>query len=190
MGDEPKRRSLSRWARGAPEPRVSAGVPSYKDDPSRGRYPYSLVWTQLPLISWLLPPIGHLGITDSRGVAYDFAGPYTIGVDDLAFGSALRVLRLDPSLARGGPEGWDAGLDAGCDVYTQRMHNIVTDNCHSHVAACLNNMNYGGSTGWSMVALGARVFFTARYTSAGAVVAVWLPAAICWGLIIWGLTRI
>jgi len=34
----------------------------------------------LPLISNLLPWIGHTGIGDSRGRIHDFAGPYTIGV--------------------------------------------------------------------------------------------------------------
>ncbi len=26
------------------------------------RYPYCIVWTPIPLISWLLPVIGHTGI--------------------------------------------------------------------------------------------------------------------------------
>lgn len=63
-------------------------------DVDRGRYPYAIVWTPIPLITWLLPFVGHMGICDSRGVVYDFAGPYTIGIDDLAFGAATRyVLR-------------------------------------------------------------------------------------------------
>jgi len=39
------------------------------------RYPFCIVWTPLPGITTLLPFIGHMGIADSRGVIYDFAGP-------------------------------------------------------------------------------------------------------------------
>ena len=49
-------------------------------DPHRNRYPYCVVWSPLPCISWLFPFIGHLGIASSAGITYDFAGPYTIGV--------------------------------------------------------------------------------------------------------------
>lgn len=42
------------------------------------REPYSVVWTTLPGISFLLPPIGHVGIADSKGITFDFSGPYTV----------------------------------------------------------------------------------------------------------------
>lgn len=42
------------------------------------RYPQSVVWTTLPGISALLPWVGHVGIADSRGVVYDFSGPYRV----------------------------------------------------------------------------------------------------------------
>lgn len=55
-------------------------------NPELARFPFCIVWTPLPLISWLLPFIGHTGIAMSNGVIHDFAGPYYISVDDLAFG--------------------------------------------------------------------------------------------------------
>ena len=63
------------------------------------RLPYCIVWTPLPFITWLLPFIGHMGICDSRGAVYDFAGPYTIGVDEMAFAAPTRYLVLDPAAA-------------------------------------------------------------------------------------------
>jgi hypothetical protein len=48
-------------------------------DHSRQRYPYCIVWSPLPPITWLFPFIGHTGIGDSEGIIYDFAGPYSIG---------------------------------------------------------------------------------------------------------------
>ncbi len=59
-----------------------------KVDPAHARFPFSIVWTPLPLITWLIPLIGHTGIGMSNGVIHDFAGPYYISIDDLAFGEA------------------------------------------------------------------------------------------------------
>jgi hypothetical protein len=52
-----------------------------------------------------------MGIADSQGIIYDFAGPYYIGKDDMAFGKPTRYLVLDPSLVRKGT--WDQGVTAG-----------------------------------------------------------------------------
>jgi hypothetical protein len=49
-------------------------------DHATQRYPYCIVWTPLPVISWFLPFIGHTGIADSRGVIYDFAGRHLFPV--------------------------------------------------------------------------------------------------------------
>ena len=68
--------------------------PRYGIDVSRSRFPYCIVWTPLPGITALFPFIGHMGIADSRGVIYDFAGPYSIGVDDMAFGKPVRYLQV------------------------------------------------------------------------------------------------
>mmetsp|Transcript_46429 Transcript_46429/g.34104 ORF Transcript_46429/g.34104 Transcript_46429/m.34104 type:complete len:112 (+) Transcript_46429:43-378(+) len=58
------------------------------------RFPYCIVWTPLPLITWLIPCIGHTGIALSQGVIHDFAGPFTIGIDNLAFGETHKYVRL------------------------------------------------------------------------------------------------
>jgi transmembrane protein 222 len=57
-----------------------------KIDPEQARFPYCIVWTPLPCISWFLPFIGHTGIAMSDGIIHDFAGPYYIQIDDLSFG--------------------------------------------------------------------------------------------------------
>lgn len=158
-------------------------------DVARGRFPYCIVWTALPGITWLFPFIGHMGIADSRGVVYDFAGPYHIGVDDLAFGTAMRYLQLDPAKARRregqtAQEAWDAAVDSGCDVYCTRMHNICCDNCHSHVARVLSEMGYGGRSDWGMVGLAAWLFFSGKHVSPGRALALWLPALVAAALVL------
>jgi hypothetical protein len=34
---------------------------------SKDLFPYCIVWSPLPPITWVLPFIGHMGIADSRG---------------------------------------------------------------------------------------------------------------------------
>ena len=31
------------------------------------QFPYCIVWTPIPLISWLLPFVGHMGVCSSKG---------------------------------------------------------------------------------------------------------------------------
>ena len=47
-------------------------------DYDANRFPYSIVWQPFPVLGWILPCIGHMGIADSSGVIYDFQGPHTI----------------------------------------------------------------------------------------------------------------
>ena len=58
-------------------------IKSAKDnhiDPQTDRYPCCIVWTPLPLITWFIPFIGHMGICTSTGIIRDFAGPYFVSV--------------------------------------------------------------------------------------------------------------
>ena len=157
---------------------ASASTP---DDVARSRFPFCIVWTPIPVITWLLPFVGHMGIADSRGVIYDFAGPYSIGVDDLAFGLPAKILRLRPELAARGASGaspaqaFDAAVDAGCDVYQGRIHNLCCDNCHSHVARALNEMRYDGRSDWNMVLLAALLFFWGEFVTPMRAVGIYLP---------------
>ena len=49
-------------------------------DVARVRYPHCLVWTPIPVLTWLFPFIGHMGIARTDGVIRDFAGPYYVSV--------------------------------------------------------------------------------------------------------------
>ena len=66
-----------------------------KIDPDNSWYPYCIVWTPLPLITWIIPFIGHTGICNSQGVIHDFAGPYYVSEDDMAFGQPTKYVWLD-----------------------------------------------------------------------------------------------
>jgi len=129
---------------------------------------FCILWSPLPPITWLIPVIGHLGIADSRGVASDFQGPYTVGEDGrMAFGNPTRALKIDISQLPGGASTWDAAIKDANEVYRGRMHNLCCDNCHSHVANALNRLDitaYGISK-FDMVKLAFLVFFRAPFLS-------------------------
>lgn len=93
-----------------------------KIDTDRHRYPYCIVWTPIPLISWLVPIIGHMGICTSLGIIRDFAGPYYVSQDDMAFGKPTKYWQLDPTLVTGVE--WDDAVKQASDVYMNRMVGI------------------------------------------------------------------
>ena len=54
------------------------------------RFPCSVVWSPLLVISWFIPCIGHIGICKEDMVIFDFVGPNFVCMDSFAFGTATR----------------------------------------------------------------------------------------------------
>ncbi len=90
-------------------------------DADRSRYPYCIVWTPIPIITWIIPVIGHMGIATSSGIIRDFAGPYFVGTDDMAFGQPTKYWQLCPDLVIGGQHKWDQGVKEASEAYNHRM---------------------------------------------------------------------
>lgn len=111
------------------------------------RYPHSIVWTPLPFITWFIPIIGHTGIADSEGIIHDFGGSYYIAVDHMTFGRPTKFLKLDPVKTQA--LSWDDAIQVSADRFRQRTHNILTNNCHNHVADTLNEMKYNGKSNYN-----------------------------------------
>jgi len=148
-----------------------------KIDINHQRFPYCIVWTPIPLLTWLFPFIGHMGIATSEGVIRDFAGPYYVSEGNMAFGEPTRYLKLQPQNAENGASGWDSGVREASDIYTKRMHNLCCDNCHSHVATALERMDYKKSS-WNMVKLAGWMFVCGKYVNLWGFVKTWLPFVI------------
>lgn len=153
-------------------------------DKSRDRYPCCIVWTPIPFLTWLFPIIGHMGIALSSGVIRDFAGPYYVSEDNMAFGRPTKYWQLKPSLAHGGITGWDRAVTEASEIYNGRMHNLCCDNCHSHVATALNLMQYDDSKNWNMVKLAFLILIHSKYVSFGGFLKTWLPFLILITIII------
>jgi hypothetical protein len=60
--------------------------------------------------------IGHTGITDSKGIIYDFAGPYTINVNDMAFGHPLKYVKVNKD-GMVSDEDWDISVKYANSIY-------------------------------------------------------------------------
>ena len=73
---------------------------SFAIDVANDRYPFCIVWTPIPMITWILPFVGHMGICDSHGVIYDFAGPFFVSRDNMAFGRPVKYWCLHPQHTR------------------------------------------------------------------------------------------
>ncbi|XP_071446146.1 transmembrane protein 222 [Hetaerina americana] len=138
------------------------------------KYPFCIVWTPIPILTWLFPVIGHMGIATSKGVIRDFAGPYVVSEDRMAFGNPTKYWQLTPSRAKGGASGWDSAVFSASEEYKTRMHNLCFDNCHSHVAYALTLMNYNDSK-WNMVKVWFLFTLNSSYISFLDWIKTWLP---------------
>ncbi len=57
---------------------------------------FTILWSPLPPITWLIPFIGHLGIATSEGTACDFQGSYYVSDRGrMAFGEPTRALTIN-----------------------------------------------------------------------------------------------
>ena len=151
-------------------------------DSSRQRYPYCVVWTPIPLLTWFIPFVGHMGICTSAGVIRDFAAPYYVSEDNMGFGNPTMYWQLTPGRAESAS--WDSAVHQASEEYSHRMHNLFCDNCHSHVARALNLMRYGGSSSWNMYNLGFLMIFKGKFVGTTGFLKTWLPFIIIWSLVL------
>ncbi|KAI4376983.1 hypothetical protein MLD38_014682 [Melastoma candidum] len=163
-------------------------------DTKKEKFPCCLVWTPLPVVSWLAPFIGHVGICREDGVILDFSGSNLVNVDDFSFGSVARYLQLDrqeccfpPNLSGhtckpgykhsefGTAHTWDEALQSSVRTFEHKTYNLFTCNCHSFVANCLNRLCCGGTMDWNMINVAGLVLFKGQWVNKMSVVRSFLP---------------
>ncbi|XP_064642490.1 transmembrane protein 222-like [Lineus longissimus] len=157
---------------------------AHKVDASKSRFPHCVVWTPIPMLTWLFPFIGHMGIATTSGVIRDFAGPYYVSEDCMAFGNPTKYWQLSLGKVKNGRENWDRSVHEASEEYKTRMHNLCCDNCHSHCAYALNSMNYEGSSNWNMIKLCFLMLVHSKYVSCAGFVKTWLPFLILVAIVI------
>ena len=118
-------------------------------NPKLSRFPYCIVWTPIPFLTYIIPSIGHTGIGTSSGVIHDFAGSFFVSVDNFAFGKPTKYFQLD--LNEQEKYEFDRAVERGDNKYNMEEHNLCVNNCHSHVAYVLNQIKYKGKSNYNMV---------------------------------------
>ncbi|XP_012275729.1 transmembrane protein 222 [Orussus abietinus] len=144
-------------------------------DPEKQRFPFCIVWTPIPILSYLIPLLGHIGIATSSGIIRDFAGPYVVQEDNMAFGQPTKYWQLKHTSVSGSAQAWDAAISEAAEVYKTRMHNLCCDNCHSFVALALNLMNYNNSRTWNMCSVGLSMTIHGKHIGLAGFLKTWLP---------------
>mmetsp|Transcript_37636 Transcript_37636/g.52109 ORF Transcript_37636/g.52109 Transcript_37636/m.52109 type:complete len:188 (-) Transcript_37636:202-765(-) len=136
-------------------------------------FPMCIVWTWLPPISFLLPFVGHVGVTDSRGLIHDFIGPFTIhqSYEGLGFGPVIKYVPISAdelsfeNLSQNQTEVWDNMVANSSTEFRRRTHNIITNNCHDHASYVLNHLKYKGRTNWNTFWIMWLIVFEGRFSS-------------------------
>ena len=126
-------------------------------------FPYCIVWTPIPLITYLFPSLGHTGIGTSGGIIHDFAGSFFVSVDDFAFGKPTKYVKLE--LTEQEKYNWDRAIEKGDNKYNMEEHNIFINNCHSYVAYVLNQLNYRGKNNYNMISIWWILITKGKYVS-------------------------
>ena len=132
-------------------------------DLKSSHFPYCIVWTPIPIITYLIPSIGHTGIGNSSGIIHDFASSFFVSVDDFAFGKPTKYIKLE--LTEQEKYDWDRAILKGDNRYNMEEHNIFVNNCHSHVAYVLNQLNYKGRNNYNMVSIWWMLITKGKYVS-------------------------
>jgi len=103
--------------------------------------------------------------SDSRN-ENDFANILdTIMEDNLTFGRTSRYIQcINASEATESfAKDWDEAIGLANRVYSNRMHNLCWDNCHSHVKNVLNRIKFRDFNHWNMGILAVWMFFAGKF---------------------------
>lgn len=150
------------------------------------RFPFCIVWSPIPILTWLFPFIGHVGICLSSGIILDFAGPYYVAMDTMSFGNPAKYWMLDPDLANfpenessmsGGATpsaDWDKALQACTSLYQLKPYSLLSQNCHHFVIHFLTRVHYSQEE-WSLVKIATKMFLKGHFVGAKGLAKTWLP---------------
>ena len=129
----------------------------------KNRYPYCIVWTPIPFLTYIIPSIGHTGIATSEGIIHDFAASFYVNIDEMSFGKPTKYYQLD--LDDREKYEYDKAIEKGDLKYNQERHNLFWNNCHSHVAFVLNQIKYKGKCNYNMVDVWWILILKGKYIS-------------------------
>ena len=146
----------------------------------------SVVWTSIPILSWLCPAIGHVGVCDSFGSVYDFQGSRFVGKGEMLFGEPKQSWQLNISDSE-----MNRAIEVSSEEYSHVNYNFFCSNCHCFAAAVLDNAAVPPIlpcfSSWSSCAtlqIIIALILRGRSLSFTSFLTIWLPFLLIWGIII------
>lgn len=140
-------------------------------DPLNNLYPNCIVFGVLPLITWLIPVIGHIGIGDSNGHIHDFAGSCHIGYNQFMTGRVTKYYHLDQIDSTI----LDRSIIIANNKYNKQHHNIISNNCHHHVSDVLRATQLPQYNNVTMLQTWWLITVYGRYSTWAGLIYTWLP---------------
>lgn len=100
----------------------------------------SLVWTSIPVLSYIFPFIGHVGITDSTGRIHDFGSSHYISIDQMTYGNPDKIIHFE--ITNDEFTRWDKCIHSVSKKFTHKTYSLCGVNGYSFCASVLNKINY------------------------------------------------
>ena len=69
---------------------------------------------------------------------------------------------------------WDKAIEKADQKFEKMEHNLITNNCHSHVAYVLSEIKYKGKSNYDMTDVFKMVNMRSKYVSFGHVVKTYI----------------
>ena len=131
--------------------------------PSKNRYPYCIVWTPIPFLTYILPFIGQTGIANSKGIIHDYSASFFVNIDDFSFGKPTKYLKLD--LNEKEKFDYDKAIEKGDLQFRTLIYNFFRNNSHMYVAYILNQIKYKGKSDFNMIYIWWILILRGKYIS-------------------------
>lgn len=91
-----------------------------------------ILWAPLPIISWFIPFLGHVLLTDSHGMIYDFRGSFQVEKGyTMMNGPPLLELPLGMSID---DYDWDTVLMETLEEYSLKYVNFIINLCETNLS--------------------------------------------------------
>ena len=100
----------------------------------------SLVWTSIPVLSYIFPFIGHVGITDSIGRIHDFGSSHYISIDQMTYGNPDKIIHFE--ITNEEFTRWDKCIHSVSKKFSHKTYSLCGVNGYSYCASVLNKINY------------------------------------------------
>ncbi|KAJ9593289.1 hypothetical protein L9F63_015164 [Diploptera punctata] len=160
------------------EPQQEDGPPSLTIDHKNDIYPFCIVWTSIPVISWVFPFFGHVGIGTSEGIIRNFVVSRHVCEDSFAYGSPDRYVQLKYQHACGWKTGWDNAIEEATTIFEEKKHGSIFNNCFTYVCTALNLMKYDEKTNWNQFKLLLFLWWNMKYVSKKKIITTYIPSLI------------